>query len=69
MNARQSEPNRRKPDLKPLKLTDAQLDALAGVDGLSAEQVAAAKAWGTPALRALLAAQDGDGDGGANGDS
>jgi hypothetical protein len=57
----------RKPDLKPLKLTDAQLDALAGTgtDGLSAEQIAAAKAWGTPALRALLAAQDGD-DGNRN---
>jgi hypothetical protein len=52
----------RKPDLKPAPLTDAEWDRLAGVDGMSAEQVAAAKAWGTPALRALLAAQDGDGD-------
>jgi hypothetical protein len=67
MNARQNEPNRRKPDLKPLDLSDAELDILAGADasGLSAEQIAAAKAWGTPALRALLAAQDGD-DGNRN---
>jgi hypothetical protein len=67
MNARQSEPNRRKPDLKPLDLSNAELDILAGADafGMTPEQVAAAKAWGTPALRALLAAQDGD-DGNRN---
>jgi hypothetical protein len=52
----------RKPDLKPAKLTDAQLDALAGVDGFTVEQVMAAQAWGTPPIRALLAARDEDGD-------
>jgi hypothetical protein len=52
----------RKPDLKPAPLTDAELDRLAGVDGLTPEQIAAAKAWGTPPIRALLAARDGDGN-------
>jgi hypothetical protein len=48
----------RKRDLKPLPLTDEQLDAMAGLDGFTPEQIAAAQAWGEPLMRALNEAQE-----------
>lgn len=53
MNAKPT-PNKR--DLTPLNLTDAERDAMAGVDGFTVQQLAEAKGWGTPRLKALLAA-------------
>lgn len=49
-----------KPDLTPIKFTKADWDRLAGIDGLTPEQLAAARAWGTPKLKALLAAREDD---------
>lgn len=46
-------------DLTPLRLTDEEWDALAGLgeQGVTAEMLAEAQAWGTPEMRALNAAE------------
>jgi hypothetical protein len=47
-----------KRDLTPLNLSDAQLDALAGVDGFTPDTLAEAQAWGSEGMRRLLAATE-----------